>query len=82
MSATDTTDTMIQGEQLKLILEAALQAAGQALSLDQLAALFSDEERPPNGEISRALEQLKQDCEGRAVELRKVASGYRLQVRK
>lgn len=81
MSEANTTDTMIQGEQLKLILEAALQAAGQALSLAQLGALFSDEERPPDGEISRALEQLKQDCDGRAVELKKVASGYRLQVR-
>ncbi len=75
------TASMIQGEQLKLILEAALLAAGQPLSLVQLAALFSDEERPPNGEISRALEQLKQDCAGRAIELKKVASGYRLQVR-
>jgi segregation and condensation protein B len=81
MSEENTNDTVIQGEQLKLILEAALLAAGQPLSLDQLAALFSDEERPPNGEISRALEQLNQDCAGRAIELRKVASGYRLQVR-
>jgi segregation and condensation protein B len=83
MSAQNDTETtsIIQGEQLKLILEAALLAAGQALSLVQLGTLFSDEERPPAGEISRALEQLKQDCEGRPVELRKVASGYRLQIR-
>jgi segregation and condensation protein B len=72
---------MIQGDQLKLVLEAALLAAGQPLSMAQLQALFSDEERPPAGEISRALEQLSQDCTGRAVELKKVASGYRLQVR-
>jgi len=75
------TTSMIQGEQLKLILEAALLAAGQPLSQVQLAALFSDEERPPAGEIGRALEQLKQDCTGRAIELKKVASGYRMQVR-
>ena len=77
----DTTDSMITGKQLQLILEAALLAAGQPLSQVQLAALFSDEERPPAGEISRSLEQLKNDCENRAVELKKVASGYRLQVR-
>jgi segregation and condensation protein B len=72
---------MIQGEQLKQILEAALLAAGQPLSHAQLGALFSDEERPPAGEISRALEQLSNDCANRGVELKKVASGYRLQVK-
>jgi segregation and condensation protein B len=77
----NTNTDMMQGEQLKLVLEAALLAAGQPLSMAQLQALFSDEERPPAGEISRALEQLGQDCAGRAVELKKIASGYRLQVR-
>jgi segregation and condensation protein B len=77
----NTTTDMVQGEQLKLILEAALLAAGQPLSMAQLQALFSDEERPPAGEISRALEQLGQEYKGRAVELKTIASGYRLQVR-
>lgn len=78
----DMTETsMIKGEQLQRILEAALLAAGQALSQVQLAALFSDEERPPSGEISRALEQLRLDCADRGVELKKVASGYRLQIK-
>jgi segregation and condensation protein B len=76
-----TTTSMIQGEQLQQILEAALLAAGQPLSHTQLAALFSDEERPPSGEISRVLEQLANDCANRGVELKKVASGYRLQVK-
>lgn len=76
-----TTTAMIKGVQLKQILEAALLAAGQPLSHAQLAALFSDEERPPGGEISRVLEQLSNDCSERGVELKKVASGYRLQVK-
>ena len=76
-----TATAMVQGEQLKQILEAALLAAGQPLSHTQLAALFSDEERPPGGEISRVLEQLAGDCANRGVELKKVASGYRLQVK-
>ena len=73
--------SMITGEQLQQILEAALLAAGEPLSTSQLAALFTDDERPPVGEISRALEQLRVDCANRGIELRKVASGYRLQVR-
>ena len=73
--------SMIQGGQLKQILEAALLAAGQPLSHAQLGALFSDEERPPAGEISRSLEQLSNECANRGVELRKVSSGYRLQVK-
>jgi segregation and condensation protein B len=50
------TDSIIKGEQLQRILEAALLAAGQPLSTAQLAELFSEEERPPTGETSRALE--------------------------
>jgi len=76
-----TIDSIIKGEQLQQILEAILLAAGQPLSTAKLAALFSDEERPPNGEISRALEQLGNECANRGVELIKVASGYRFQVR-
>lgn len=72
---------MVKGKQLQKILEAALLAAGQPLSQPQLAELFTDEDRPPNGEISRALEQLKNDCADRGIELIKVASGYRIQVR-
>jgi len=72
---------MVDGEQLIQIIEAALLAAGQPLSHAQLGALFSEEERPPGGEISKALEQLNEDCVKRGIELKKVASGYRLQVR-
>ena len=49
MSDEQNTNTdMIQGDQLKLVLEAALLAAGQPLSMAQLQALFRDEERPPH----------------------------------
>jgi segregation and condensation protein B len=74
-------DSIIKGDQLRQILEAALLAAGQPLTPVQLAALFNDEERPPTGEISRSLEQLGNDCAKRGIELKKVASGYRLQVK-
>ena len=71
----------LEGKQLKQILEAALLAAGEPLSQAQLATLFSDEERPPGATIGKALEQLDEDCADRGVELKKVASGYRLQVK-
>lgn len=75
------TSATIEGDALKQILEAALLAAGQALSLAQMAALFTDDERPSNKAISQALEQLQLDCENRGIELTEVASGYRLQVK-
>lgn len=76
-----TIDSIIKGKQLQQILEAILLAAGQSLSTSQLAALFTDDERPPTGEISRALEQIGNECANRGVELIKVASGFRFQVR-
>ena len=72
--------TLIEGH-LKQIIEAALLAAGEPLSHAQISALFTDAERPPARDISMALEQLGEDCADRGVELRQVASGYRLQVR-
>ncbi len=76
-----TIDSIIKGEPLQQILEAVLLAAGQPLSTAKLAALFNDEERPPTGEISRALEQIGNECAKRGVELIKVASGFRFQVK-
>ena len=71
----------IEGDQLKQILEAALLAAGQPLSINQLASLFTDDERPSSKVLSQTLEQIDSDCETRGVELTEVASGYRLQVK-
>ena len=68
-------------ESLKRIIEAALLAAGEPLSITALGALFSDEERPSAGEIGAALSALATDCEGRAIEMVEVASGFRLQIR-
>lgn len=73
--------TEIDSPQLKQILEAALLAAGEALSRAQLDALFEDDERPASADITRALEALAADCAERGVELREVASGFRLQVK-
>lgn len=66
---------------LKSIVEALLLAAGEPLDLAMLASVFSDEERPSNSEISEALKELTDDYAERGLELRKVASGYRIQIR-
>jgi segregation and condensation protein B len=67
--------------QLKNILEAALLAAGEPLSLDRLLGLFPEEARPETAELRSALQALSEDCAGRGIELKEVGSGFRLQVK-
>ena len=66
---------------LKSILEALLLASREPLSLETLACVFTDEERPSNTEISKSLEALSDDYAERGLELKEVASGFRIQVR-
>ena len=68
-------------QELASLLEAWLLALGRPLSLERLGELFEEAERPEPAQIRAALEVLRQSCEGRAFELKEVASGYRLQVR-
>jgi segregation and condensation protein B len=65
---------------LKRVIEAALLASPQPLGLQQIAALFHDEERPLPGAIETVLEALKAEGAARGVELVEVASGFRFQV--
>ncbi len=71
----------ISASQLKCIMEAALLAADEPLDHNRLAALFDDGERPALADIARALEALGEDCADRGIELKQVASGFRLQVK-
>ena len=68
-------------EYLKRIVEGALLAAGNPLSLTQLNSLFPPEEQPGHGPLREALAALDGDLTGRAVELKEVGSGFRLQIR-
>ena len=63
------------------IVEAALLAAGRPLNIDQLRDLFEEHERPARQVMEHALMLLEESCIDRGVELKKVASGYRFQVR-
>ncbi len=68
-------------DRLKIILEGALLAAGEPLSLNQLNGLFPEGEQPGHGLLRQALAALDGELAGRAVELKEVGSGYRLQIR-
>jgi len=75
------TSEITEPERLKPWLEAALLAAGQPLTLNQLNALFPEAEQPGHGPIREALALLDAELSDRAVELVEVAGGYRLQIR-
>ena len=67
------------------IVEAALLAANQPLSVVQLHALLSNSELPldeqaPEGSVETALADLQAACAERGVELVELASGWRFQV--
>jgi len=66
---------------LKSILEAVLMASDEPVDMAALASLFGDEERPSNADIGTALSELREDYAERGIELKEVASGYRIQVR-
>lgn len=68
-------------QKLKNIVESALFAAGEPLSVDRLLGLFEEEERPEKKALQVIISTLQQECEGRGIELREVSSGYRYQAR-
>jgi segregation and condensation protein B len=73
----------MQIEQLKPIIEAALLASSQPMTVHQLGDLFNEgRRRQSRGQIAKALETLAEMiATGRGVELKEVASGFRYQVR-
>ncbi len=69
---------------LKQIVEGALMAAGEPLSVDRLVKLFKRGELDPaegRQQIREALRELGEEAAGRGYELKRVASGFRFQVR-
>jgi segregation and condensation protein B len=66
---------------IRQIVEAALLASPQPLTLAQLAGLFPEEEQAPPGAIEQALSELRDASADRGVELVEVASGFRFQVK-
>ncbi len=66
---------------IKNVIEAALLAAARPVSVAELAQIFEEASRPSTKELRAALEQLAADYEGRGVEVRETANGFRFQVR-
>ncbi|WP_235776139.1 SMC-Scp complex subunit ScpB [Rickettsiella massiliensis] len=63
-------------QQLKSILEAALLAAGEPVSLSRLVSLFEKEEAVTKKQIEQALLILQEEAALRGIRLQEVASGY------
>ena len=63
------------------IIEGALMAAGNPLTVAQIAELFDEQEKPETTEIREALKEVAQRCEDRGFEVLEVAGGFRYQVR-
>jgi segregation and condensation protein B len=75
------TEEGMDQELINRIVEAALLAAAQPLTLAQLYGLFPEEQPAPADSIEKALQQLREDCAPRGIELVEVASGFRFQIR-
>lgn len=71
----------MNAQELKIILEAVLLAAGRPVTTAQILELFDERERPSEELVKEALDALAADYESRAVELREVATGWRIQIR-
>ena len=65
---------------LNEILEALLLSASRPINVDEMVKVF-DDPKPSRDDIRSALNQLDEDCIERGIELKQVASGYRLQVK-
>ena len=71
----------VDQEQLRKIIEGALLAAGQPLTVARLLELFDEKVAPTKEEVLAALQAIETACEERGFELKEVASGWRFQVR-
>src|SRR5262245_15051897 len=68
--------------EIQHVVDAALLAAGRPLTIDHLAEIFAAKGGSPDrATLKSALEGLAKDYEGRGIELKEVATGYRVQVR-
>lgn len=67
---------------LKNVVEAALLAAGRPLQVNEIVQLFDEHARPTPAEVRSALASLAAEYEGRGIELKETATGFRIQVRR
>jgi len=63
------------------VIEAVLLSASRPIDVQEIKRVFPEDEKPTREEIQQALQEIEEQCKDRGVELKKVSSGYRLQVR-
>lgn len=66
---------------LRKIIEGAILAANQPLTVARMLELFEQDAAPTKEAVQAALEAIQEDCAERGYELKEVASGWRFQVR-
>ena len=66
-------------EDMRVVLEAALLVAPEPLTLTELKRMF--EQEVPNAQLRATLEELREQWQGKGVELVEVADGWRFQTR-
>ncbi len=66
---------------LMQIIEAALLSASRPLKIEEIQRLFPRDQAPDKEDIKETLNEIEELCANRGVELRKVSSGYRMQVK-
>jgi segregation and condensation protein B len=71
----------MEEREIQHFVEAALLAAGRPLSIDQIQGLFDGRSAPEKAELRKAIEGLNEQYEERGIEIREVASGFRMQVK-
>ncbi|HHZ87778.1 MAG TPA: SMC-Scp complex subunit ScpB [Chromatiaceae bacterium] len=71
----------MEDTQLKGILEAVLLTSDQPLTIDNMLAIFDEEEKPDRATVRKVLEWLQNDFTERSIELKEVGSGFRIQVK-
>lgn len=68
-------------EKIQAIIEAALMVYGQPLTTNALQRLFPEDQQPSPAEIKNILASIAERHENTGIELKEVASGYRLQAK-
>ena len=63
------------------VIEAVLLSASRPIDVQEIKRVFPEDEKPTREEVRQALKEIEEQCKDRGVELKKVSSGYRLQVR-
>lgn len=75
------TQMPVDSELLRKIIEGAILASGQPMTIARMLELFDEEVAPSKDDIQAALEAIQANTSQHGFELKEVASGWRFQVR-